>query len=316
MSDNSSLPSPPRIRERQLVELPEKIHNLPSAASAPGAGFRLAVRLPTFVVHLVIGVLIAGWLQLDSKLGRHFKAFSERLILWWIRRIIRVLHVRLTISGTAPEQPSLLVSNHVTWLDALLVGGYLRCRFLVKYEVGTWPVIGALLKSAGSTFLARGAHQTAEVANNLSGFLSEGQHALMYPEATTTWGDEISYFFPRLFKAAIDTNTPVQPLSVNWKNLKYRGETWRNAAPYTDDINFVENVGDILKSPYTEVELRYLEPIISAGQSRDDLAAKTRMAISNELGFTATAKQKNDVNFKRLISRLRRVPGSWKSHYD
>ncbi len=282
----------------------------------PGGWLRLVWRTPDFILHIGLGVVSAAWLSLDSALGHRFSRYSDALIRWWIRRALKILGIRPNLVGTIPASGVLLVCNHVSWLDALLVGGHLRCRFLVKQEVGSWPIIGQLLRSAGSTFIARGANKNAAVNDNLQGFLQNGEMALIYPEATTTWGDEVSYFFPRLFKSAIAANAPVQPLAVSWGELERDGKRYRSAAPYTDDVNFIGNIRDMLMSPYTPVELRFLPAISSNGKGRDQLASETRLAIATSLGLPAQVNQKQGLDWGLLIRRLRRVPGSWKANYD
>src|SRR5918998_227589 len=63
----------------------------------------------------------------------------------WARRMLALLGIGLDLRGRAPEHgPVLLVANHISWLDILVMHAARHCRFVSKADVRRWPLIGAL----------------------------------------------------------------------------------------------------------------------------------------------------------------------------
>ena len=80
--------------------------------------------------------------------GRH-PPYPSRCHLLVAQPPTDILGVRVTVSGYRPRPPALLVSNHVSWLDIVILGGLTHTDFLSKDEVRRWPLIGWLAARAG-----------------------------------------------------------------------------------------------------------------------------------------------------------------------
>ncbi|GIH80398.1 lysophospholipid acyltransferase family protein [Planobispora longispora] len=115
--------------------------------------------------------------------------------------------------GTAP----LIVANHVSWLDPVVLSAALPCRLLAKREIRSWPVIGGLATGAGALFIDRDRLSALpEAVTDVAGALARGHAVTAFPEGTTWCGREMGSFRPAVFQAALDAGAPVRPVAIRY----------------------------------------------------------------------------------------------------
>ena len=98
---------------------------------------RRALKLSRLAVHIALGFLLVGLLY---PLLRRDARLAVRAT--WCHRLLRVLGVRLRVSGPLPFGCHLIASNHVSWLDVLAIGAAFPCCFVSKTEIRAWPPLG------------------------------------------------------------------------------------------------------------------------------------------------------------------------------
>ena len=109
--------------------------------SALAAGWRILRALG----HVLHGLWI-----IRSEFGKLTPDATDLLVREWSRQMLGILGVQLVVRGTPPERgPLLLVANHISWLDILVMNAAHPARFVSKADVKHWPVLGALI--TGST---------------------------------------------------------------------------------------------------------------------------------------------------------------------
>src|SRR5213592_1481590 len=72
----------------------------------------------------------------------------------WSRFACRVLGIRVTTGGSMPRS-GLLVCNHLSYLDVVVLSAVQPCAFVAKRDVATWPLFGWLACAAGTIFVDR-----------------------------------------------------------------------------------------------------------------------------------------------------------------
>jgi 1-acyl-sn-glycerol-3-phosphate acyltransferase len=169
------------------------------------------VRAGTTVLRLsaLLGVLLGG-LVLVPAVGRA----AARTVA---RGVLAALGVRLVWRGPAPRPGSLLVANHVSWLDVVALLAVAPVRLVAKREVRTWPAVGALAAMTGSIFVDRSRPKSlpATVAE-VAAALRAGRSVAVFPEGTTFCGAERGRFRPAVFQAAVDAGAPIVPISIRY----------------------------------------------------------------------------------------------------
>jgi 1-acyl-sn-glycerol-3-phosphate acyltransferase len=170
---------------------------------------------------------------------------SERRLRWrntcvrsWSRALAALLQMRITVRGAAPRPPFLLVSNHVSYLDILVLGSRLDCTFLAKSEVAKWPLFGWASRSAGTIFVARDSKRELRAAlAEMDRCLSMGMGLVLFPEGTTTSGAQVAPFKPALLENAARRELPVHYASIRYRN-RLGGEPPSRAICWWGDAGF------------------------------------------------------------------------------
>ena len=124
----------------------------------------------------------------------------------WYRRVLACLNIRVSVTGQPAEAPCLVVCNHISWLDILVLGSAVPVAFLSKAEVAQWPLISRLSRAGGTLFIKRGGEGAAR--HSIEGIrkaFRRQQSVAVFPEGTTGKGHTVLPFHPRLFAAAIES---------------------------------------------------------------------------------------------------------------
>lgn len=205
---------------------------------------------------------------------------AHRIVRWWHGRALRVLGVQLTIDGKAPAQPMLIVANHCSWLDIIVLGHAFDAAFVSKAEIDGWPLVGRFARAAGTLFLARGAGQTGETTRRILAVLDSGRSVLFFPEGTTTVSPMPQRFHARLFAAAIEGGYPVLPVGLHYRDESTPADRHHTTIPWVDGAPLWPNFRNLFRLRRVEAALRPCEPIDPHGRDRRALAAASEQAIS------------------------------------
>jgi 1-acyl-sn-glycerol-3-phosphate acyltransferase len=238
---------------------------------------RVSRRVMLLFVHVLAGLLLTPLIltRHEGRLRTHPGVTS-----WWHNRLADILDLSITVSGYRPHRPALMVSNHVSWLDIVVLGGLTQTDFLSKYEVRRWPLIGWLAARSGTLFIRRGNNEAGAISEQIAAKLSGNGILTIFPEGTTSDGREVRPFFSRLFAAAIDTNTDVIPVALRY----HIDGDHDHIAPYTGDQSLAENMRGLITREKTEVNVVFGEPIRLSGHTRKEIATLARDAIIELLG--------------------------------
>ncbi len=239
-----------------------------------------AYRAARLVVHLGVGLLAGCVLPLMSR------AVRQGIIRGWCRAALRVLGVRLVLRGDAPAAPlanALVVANHVSWLDVLMINALQPTRFVAKSEIRAWPVFGWLAQRTRTLFIDRTRrHDTARINGEITAGLSGGECFTVFPEGTTSDGTYLGAFHASLLQPPIKSAGEIRPLALRFVHA----DGSINRAPaYCGDMSLTQSLRQILAEPVIEAELTFCPPIAAAGRARRVLADEAAAAIASALGL-------------------------------
>ncbi|WP_433613828.1 lysophospholipid acyltransferase family protein [Dactylosporangium sp. CA-139114] len=133
------------------------------------------------------------------------------------RSVLAGLGIKHCATGRIPQSGALLVANHVSWLDVIVILAHAPARLLAKREVRSWPLIGRLAATLGTVFVDRSRPKSlpstvAEVRRNIAA----GGVVAVFPEGTTWCGRMGGTFRPAMFQAAVDAGVPVVPVRLTF----------------------------------------------------------------------------------------------------
>ena len=207
------------------------------------------IQLTKFVL-LLTASLIHGWLTRPQTLLERGRWRQK-----WCRIILRGLDLHVETTGSFPAS-GLLACNHLSYLDALVLGALTPAVFVSKSEVRHWPMIGGMCARGGTIFLQRERARDAVRTNQaVADALRSGLPVAIFPEGTTTDGLEPLPFHPALFQPAIAVGVPVWPLALSYWFADGSDASARVA--YFGDVKFVPHVLQFmrLRSVHASVQI-------------------------------------------------------------
>jgi len=158
----------------------------------------------------------------------------------------------------------LIVSNHLSYTDILAICSKLSACFVTSVEIRDTPFLGHICKLGGCLFVERRSrHNLSNEIKEITDALGNGLNVCIFPEATSTNGAEVLRFKRPLFKAAIDSNKRVLPLTLNYtkigKEEVHLGN--RDKVCWYGDMSFFPHLWGVLGSGNIEVDVHASEPI-------------------------------------------------------
>jgi len=203
----------------------------------------------------------------------------------WPRRFLAaaawIAGARVRVKGRAIGPHTLLVSNHVSWLDILVLGGATDCAFVSKNELGH-PFIHWLADQNATVYVKRTHRKgTKDQAVGIAQALECGKPVMLFPEGTTSPGTHLLPFRSALLEAAnfAARDVEIRPIAIDYG--KAAGEIGWWDEPGKDNV--LRLLGRRRTLPVT---VNILEPLHRTGD-RKQLAHAAREAIAQRLGLTS-----------------------------
>jgi 1-acyl-sn-glycerol-3-phosphate acyltransferase len=110
-----------------------------------------------------------------------------------------------------------VVSNHLSYLDIIIISAAMPCFFVSKIEVGGWPFFGKAARSGGTIFLDRSSRESANaVAEQMAERLKLPIPVLLFPEGTSTDGAQVLRFHSRLIDPATSAGAPITAAAIQY----------------------------------------------------------------------------------------------------
>jgi 1-acyl-sn-glycerol-3-phosphate acyltransferase len=129
--------------------------------------------------------------------------------------VLSAMGIHYRVEGDLPVGSTLIVANHLSYLDIVIASAALPCAFVAKQEIGSWPFFGPLSKMGGAIFVDRSSRASAwETADQMVLRLAENVPVVLFPEGTSTDGSEVIRFHSTLFAPAVEGRLPVVPAAI------------------------------------------------------------------------------------------------------
>ena len=201
----------------------------------------------------------------------------EKRVERWAQGLLERLGVELEIRGEQPGHgPVLLVANHISWLDIVVLHAASYCRFVSKANVRHWPLIGRLATGAGTLYVERESRRDAmRVVHHMVEALRQGDVLAIFPEGTTSDGSTVLSFHANLLQAAIAAEAPVQPVALQFLE---NSEPSR-AVAYVGDDSLIGSIWRTLCARDLRAVVVFGEAQHAAGRDRRAWARDLREAI-------------------------------------
>jgi 1-acyl-sn-glycerol-3-phosphate acyltransferase len=235
---------------------------------------RAAWRLLSALAHA-----LGGWWTIAFTFPRMTQAQRDARVTAWARGMLGILGIELRLEGAPPAHgPVLLVANHISWLDILVMHAARHCRFVSKSDVKRWPLIGTLATGGGTLYIERESRRDAmRVVHRMAESLRAGEILAVFPEGTTSDGRDILPFHANMLQAAISADAPAQPVALSFVDAASGAISF--AASYVGDETLVGSLWRTLTAPPLAAVVVFGEPQHAQGRDRRAWAAALREAV-------------------------------------
>jgi 1-acyl-sn-glycerol-3-phosphate acyltransferase len=269
----------------------------------------LAVCLFFLVAVAVARPFLLGFSQPARRL------LVARLVSLWARACLKVLALNINVHRLHQDlhsTRSLIVCNHQSYLDVVVIASVFPALFVAKTEVSRWPLFGWLSRLGGTIFVNReDARSGVSAAYRVSRALRDGVAVQVFPESTTSDGSTVLPFHGLFFASALRSQASVLPLTIQFQSVN--GRPMDRAALDTvcwyGDMNFALHFWNLLKIESAEVALIINEPIKpERAQKANVLARMARERIFRSFANAdaiAAARAEVPVEFARAEACLR-----------
>jgi 1-acyl-sn-glycerol-3-phosphate acyltransferase len=163
-----------------------------------------------FLIFSLGRPLLAGF----PKAGRRWRALTFG---GWARLASKVVNMQVKANNAPPGAPFLLVANHLTYVDIVLLQAQVDCYFIAKSEVASWPMLGRICRSLGTIFIDRGQKRDIlQAMSRAEDALDKGLGVVLFAEGTASKGETVAPFKPSLLEFAARRRIPVHYATISY----------------------------------------------------------------------------------------------------
>jgi len=182
--------------------------------------------------------------------------------LWLHRscqRYVKLLHLDLEVIGE-PPQGGLLVSNHMGYVDIIVLCAVTPCVFISKSDVKRWPIFGYFAGLGGTLFVNREKRSdVGRLAEEMREILNSGAHLALFPEGTSSGGDSVLPFKSALLEPITQIDLPVTSAAVVYSLPPGHGLVSEEVA-YWADMTLVPHLLNIFSKERIGAKVVFGEP--------------------------------------------------------
>lgn len=255
-------------------------------ATAPTPKALRIFRALRVALHLVWGLFTASVLFFLTPITWH-----QRMAQRWSQKMLAIFNVETRLQGIMPNletQGTVIIANHISWLDIWLIFAIRPVRFISKADVRDWPIIGWLAQQSGTLFIRRDLRRhTATINRQAADLLAQGDCIGLFPEGTTTDGSHLLPFHSSLFQAAVIHHAPILMLAIRYHLVNGTIDT---APAYHGELTLLDSFRAVLKRQRIHVEITALGTLETQGKTRREIALAAQSAIAKHLNLPVQHK--------------------------
>jgi len=183
------------------------------AAALAIGWFALGFSIPQlFVLAGVLNALVAAYIY------TLVPEFLMRFLTWVFVNVMYRIRVR-GLENIPENGPVLLVSNHVSFMDALVIGGSVRrpVRFVMDHNIFKVPVLGFIFRTARAIPIAPAREDPdalQKAFDRIDAELADGEVVCIFPEGKLTRDGEMQEFKRGVEKILERRPVPVVPMAL------------------------------------------------------------------------------------------------------
>jgi 1-acyl-sn-glycerol-3-phosphate acyltransferase len=207
---------------------------------------------------------------------------QERIIRFWCKRLLSIFEISVEVTGfernLVNQKKYLMVANHISWMDIIIIQSIKPCIFVAKSDVASWPLFGWVAQMTGTIFIKRDKISDIKKALKKMKRRLIKRSVCIFPEGTSTNGRYLLPFKSNLFQSSIDTQKSILPLCLRYEQKNI----YTDKTAFVDDMSLLDSIIKIKQEKDIRVVVEILQPI-RPRYNRKELASYTQEIIRNNL---------------------------------
>lgn len=230
--------------------------------------------------------------------GIQYEPWRNFFMQTWARGVTIIFNMHVTAEGAPPKPPFFVVSNHLGYLDIVVLNRILKCTFVAKKDVRGWPFLGFMVNAVGVIFVDRSRRtDVARVNKLLAGSLNQHQGMILFPEGTSSGGFDILPFHSSLLELPAKGEYPVHVATIYYETGPADPPALESICFFGNRESFTSHVWKFAKTKRINCTLRFSnEPV--QHQNRKELAEKLRQKMMEMFNPTSTKEEETKVSEK------------------
>lgn len=200
--------------------------------------------------------------------------------------LLRIMGVKFRVidrtSGKGLAGKSMVVANHVSYVDVFILAAIRPMLFISSVELSNTLFVGHVSKLGGTVFVERRKHRNLRnEINNIASVLDHGFRVVLFPEAGTSDGTALLPFRPSLFEAAIKSDADIVPVCIRYLKINGQDVSRKNKdhIVFHGGVKFIPHIIQLFRHHDIEVEANIFGRISTRGKSRKELVSHVYQLI-------------------------------------
>lgn len=230
-----------------------------------------------FCALLVLFILHHEFIKIFVRNSKRTKYYLKSIQLH-SRLGLKLLNVKVKVDDFKQVKQRLIVANHLSYLDVLVLCSYYPSLFITSVEVRDTFMLGRISKLAGCFFVERRKslltkEKSLQEISEMKSNLKSGHNVSLFPEGTSSSGASVLPFKNTFFQLAIDGDIPVQPICLNYG-------PYAEVVAWYGDMTFADHLFNLCQQPKIIAQIKHLPILESHEMDRFQLATKAHQIIS------------------------------------
>ncbi|MGH7772659.1 MAG: lysophospholipid acyltransferase family protein [Candidatus Binatia bacterium] len=199
------------------------------------------------------------------------------------RLLCKILNIQIAVEGEQDRLESggnFIVSNHLGYVDGMVLGSLFPVIYVAKKEVRGWPLIGQWTALCGTVFVDRQRKDRIPLlVEEIAKKLRQNANVLIFPEGTSTNGESLLPFQSAPFAAALRARAPVAPVTLTYRGVDHRplSSANRDLVYWYGDMEFVSHFWNLLALQSIEVSVK-IRPEIETSLYRNSSLGRKQLS--------------------------------------
>lgn len=223
---------------------------------------RLACFINLLISYILITIPFLVWFQFSPNTAR---SKIKYIIRFYSVILAKIMGMNITGEYKPDTSSSLMVANHMSYLDIIAILSIFPVSFITSNEVKNTIFLGTICKLGGCIFIERRSRIfLAEEVKEIANAIKEGEHVFLFPEGTSTNGEEVLRFRQPFFESAILAEVPVNVFAIQYHKVNgiQINQSNRDLLCWYGEMTFFSHFWRFLCSKNCEIEIKHAGKII------------------------------------------------------